>query len=67
MEDIENLHISFELIDILEDHHFDRIYEKYHRLFGDDKDTSLCEILTIDRILNQVACKFEGNRFKVDL
>ena len=67
MNNIQNIHQTFDLIDVLGDHHFDRIYERFHELFGEDKDTCLCKILAIDRCLRQVTCKFEENIFKVDL
>ena len=42
MEGLVNLHQSYNLVDILDQRDYERIYEHFHSLFGLDHDASKC-------------------------
>ena len=70
--DITNIHETYGLVDVLEDHHYARIYDYFHETYGNDKDTDRCLILAIEIINNQnqnkiIHCQFENNLFTVNL
>ena len=75
--DTYNIHETYALVDVLEDHHYARIYDYFHATFGMDKDIDRCLILAIEILnhnqnqnLNQnkkIHCQFEDNLFMVDL
>ena len=80
MNEFINLHETWANVDVLKDHHYDRIYDCFHTIFGKDKDTNLCFILSIENFIHQenrnqinqnqnkrVYCQFENNLFTVDL
>ena len=72
--EIVDLHQTYK-VDVLEDHHYRRIYDYFHNFFGNDKDTNLCFIRSFEYRSNQnqnnqilrVHCQFENNLFTVDL
>ena len=83
MNEFINLHETWANVDVLKDHHYDRIYDCFHSLFGNYKNINLCLILSIENFLNQenqnqnnlyqinpnkrVHCQFENDLFTVDL
>ena len=68
--DTYNIHETYALVDVLEDHHYARIYDCFHATFGMNKDIDRCLILAIENNNNQnkkIHCQFENNLFTVDL
>ena len=67
MENLVNLHESYNLVDILDERDYERIYDHFHSLFGLDKDASKCAILAIDLHIGQVHCEYESVNFIVHI
>ena len=67
MDALGNLHESYNLVDILDERDYERIYSHFHSLFGLDHDASKCAILSIDLQIGQVHCKYESVNFSVDI
>ena len=67
MENLVNIHISYNLVDVLDERDYQRIYDYFHSLFGQDKDASKCTILSIDLHIGQVNCEYESFNFSVDI
>ena len=67
MDILDNLHQSYNLVDILDESDYERIYEHFHSLFGLDHDADKCAILSIDLQMGQVHCKYESVNFSVDI
>ena len=67
MDILDNLHQSYNLVDILDESDYERIYEHFHSLFGLDRDASKCAILSIDLQMGKVHCKYESVNFSVDI
>ena len=77
--DTYNIHETYALVDVLEDHHYACIYDYFHAQYGMDKDIERCLILAIEIINNhnqnqinqnqnkKIHCQFENNLFTVDL
>ena len=65
--DLVNLHESYNLVDILDERDYERIYDQFHSLFGLDQDASKCKILSIDLQIGQVHCKYESVNFSVNI
>ena len=64
---LENLHKSYNLVDVLDDRDYQRIYQHFHSLFGLAHDTDNCSILAIDLNLGKVHCKYRSVNFSVDI
>ena len=67
MENLVNLHESYNLVDILDERDYERIYDQFHSIFGHDKDASKCAILAIDMLIGQVHCEYESVNFTVHI
>ena len=65
MDALVNLHESYNLVDILNDRDYERIFDHFHSLFGLDQNESKCEILSIDLAFGKVHCKYESVNFTV--
>ena len=67
MDALVNLHQSYNLVDILDERDYERIYSHFHSLFGLDQDVSKCAILSIDLHIGQVHCKYGSVNFSVNI
>ena len=67
MDAFVNLHESYNLVDILDERDYERIYDHFHSLFGLEQDASKCNILSIDLQIGQVHCEYESVNFSVNI